>query len=255
MKKSILFIGEPQGFVYQAIEKNLQETGFTVIRVDDELDEIEDHRFDAQMLLYYPSKEENIPIITDYLTDLCKDEKKTLCVVGDIANIEQAQKAKNANRIHSVYPRPLDIKKFVNEMRQLAGVHDEYKRMKTILIIDDDPDFLSIMNKWLKSIYKADCVRSGVEALLYLNNMRPDLILLDYGMPEMDGYQVMNAVRGNPLTCRIPIIFLTGKNDRDSVMRILKHRPDGYLLKSMKKEELLDTLERFFADTILGGDH
>ena len=81
--------------------------------------------------------------------------------------------------------------------------------------------------------------------------MRPDLILLDYEMPEFDGYQVMDMIRKNPLTALVPIIFLTGKNEKESVLRIIKRKPDGYLLKSMKKEELMDALERFFADSIL----
>ncbi len=74
----------------------------------------------------------------------------------------------------------------------------------------------------------------------------PDLILLDYEMPDLDGYDVMQWLHGTPQTANIPIIFLTGVNDRESVMRIVKHKPDGYLLKSSRKSELLDALERFF---------
>ena len=95
-------------------------------------------------------------------------------------------------------------------------------------------------------------VRSGLEALQQLARGHFDLILLDYEMPEMDGYEVMGRIRQNPEMSNIPIIFLTGLNDRENVMRIIKHRPDGYILKSMKKPELLDTLERFFAESILG---
>ncbi|MBR1552419.1 MAG: hypothetical protein IJ631_00230 [Schwartzia sp.] len=51
---------------------------------------------------------------------------------------------------------------------------------------------------------------------------------------------------GNRETADIPIIFLTGDNDRESVMRIVKHKPDGCLLKTSRKSELLDVLERFF---------
>jgi response regulator RpfG family c-di-GMP phosphodiesterase len=63
---------------------------------------------------------------------------------------------------------------------------------------------------------------------------------------------VRERIQKNPVTARIPIIFLTGINDRESVMRIIKQRPDGYILKSTKKAELLDTLANFFYERSMG---
>ena len=62
----------------------------------------------------------------------------------------------------------------------------------------------------------------------------------------MNGRKVMERIRSNPRNEHIPIIFLTGKNDRECVVQILEKKPDGYLLKSMPKEALLDSLDRFF---------
>ncbi|MBO6293688.1 MAG: response regulator transcription factor [Selenomonas sp.] len=72
-------------------------------------------------------------------------------------------------------------------------------------------------------------------------------------MPDLDGYDVMRLLHGTPQTSEIPIIFLTGVDDRDSVMRVVNLKPDGYLLKSMRKSELLDALNRFFVRNILDG--
>ena len=69
-------------------------------------------------------------------------------------------------------------------------------------------------------------------------------------MPDLDGYDVMQWLHATPQTADIPIIFLTGVNDRESVMRIVQHRPDGYLLKTCRKSELLDALNRFFVMSI-----
>jgi len=63
----------------------------------------------------------------------------------------------------------------------------------------------------------------------------------------MNGEKVMQKIRSNPVNERIPIIFLTGMNDKDRVVKILEQRPDGYLLKSIPHEELLDALQKFFA--------
>jgi CheY-like chemotaxis protein len=104
----------------------------------------------------------------------------------------------------------------------------------------------------LKEIFKEQ--GREIEAVRYLkNNTPPDLILLDYEMPDLDGYDVMRLLHGTPQTSEIPIIFLTGVDDRDSVMRVVNLKPDGYLLKSMRKSELLDALNRFFVRNILDG--
>ena len=60
----------------------------------------------------------------------------------------------------------------------------------------------------------------------------------------------MGKLRDDPETQMIPIIFLTGKNDRDHVFSILHYKPDGYLLKSLSKEALIDSIDRFFAESL-----
>jgi DNA-binding NarL/FixJ family response regulator len=69
-------------------------------------------------------------------------------------------------------------------------------------------------------------------------------------MPEMDGHELMGYLRSDPGTQMVPIIFLTGKNDRDHVFSILHYKPDGYLLKSLSKESLIDSVDRFFSESL-----
>ena len=59
-----------------------------------------------------------------------------------------------------------------------------------------------------------------------------------------------SAARKDPEIQMIPIIFLTGKNDRDHVFRILQYKPDGYLLKTLSKEALIDSIDRFFSESL-----
>ena len=81
---------------------------------------------------------------------------------------------------------------------------------------------------------------------MYIADNKPDLILLDYEMPVTSGPQVLEMIRSETKTDTIPVIFLTGKGDRESVVKVLALQPDGYLLKSTDKATLLKSLEDFF---------
>ena len=252
MKNSILFIEGTDGFIPKAIEKKLTDADFDIICIPDQLDIISEHQREAQMLLYYlPPSVEQSGRVLQYLAELCRNEHKTLTLAGEPFQITKAKESEDSGQVSAFFQRPIDIDALVENMQKLSASHDEFTRPKSILVIDDDHDFLQVISKWLTPEYKVVTMRSGEEALAYLERVRPDLILLDYEMPELDGYQVLDHVRRNPLTSRVPIIFLTGQNDKNSVMRILQRKPDGYLLKSTCKDELLDTLNRFFADSIL----
>jgi CheY-like chemotaxis protein len=173
-------------------------------------------------------------------------------IVDNAAAREQVMKMKSAQRAAHIYTRPLNMNDVVDDLIELSTAYEEFRRMKTLLVVDDDEDFFMIMKQWLKKDYHIVGVHSGIEAVRYLkNNTPPDLILLDYEMPDLDGYDVMRLLHGTPQTSEIPIIFLTGVDDRDSVMRVVNLKPDGYLLKSMRKSELLDALNRFFVRNIL----
>ena len=88
--------------------------------------------------------------------------------------------------------------------------------MSRILLIDDDEDMLAITERWLKKAgYETDTASSGKAALEYLDENTPDLILLDYAMPEMDGPAVLKAVRSDPGLDGIKILYRSGMDDGD----------------------------------------
>ncbi len=251
MQRNIIYIESTQHLINQAIENKLQEAGFAVHTVSPDIDAVNRRRHDADILLYYPENgDAGTGLLMQYLSDLCRDEYKSLCLIGDNAFITRIREAER-KWIAYTYIRPIDMNVITTDMTALSGLYDDFRRQKTLLIVDDDSDFLTIMTRWLKNSYHIVGLTSGEEALEYLAQEHPDLILLDYDMPDMDGYEVMARIRRSPLLARIPLIFLTGINDRESVMRIIRHKPDGYMLKSMKKLEILDTLQRFFAESIL----
>ena len=82
---------------------------------------------------------------------------------------------------------------------------------KTILVIDDTPSNLSLINHLLRDQYRVKLANSGARGLELAFDCRPDLVLLDIMMPEMDGYEVIRQLKANPLTAHLPVIFLTAK--------------------------------------------
>ncbi len=87
---------------------------------------------------------------------------------------------------------------------------------KTILLVDDAPDNLVLMNDLLKDLYKIKIANSGEKALRIAQAGAPDLILLDIMMPEMDGYEVCRRLKVNEATRHVPVIFLTAKADAEA---------------------------------------
>lgn len=251
-KRNVVYIGQEQHIVTQAVENRLSEAGFNVVAIPSDIDAINKSRNSTDTFLcYLDYTSPKTEIVMHYLADLCRDEHKSMCLIVDNATRTQVKKMESAQWAAHIYVRPLDMNDIAEDLAELSDAHDEFRRKKSILVVDDDSDFLMIMNYWMKNHYNIVGVNSGVEAVTYLQHHEaPDLILLDYEMPDLDGYDVMQWLHGTPQTRDIPIIFLTGVSDRESVMRIVKHKPDGYLLKTSRKSELLDALERFFVMNI-----
>ena len=118
--------------------------------------------------------------------------------------------------------------------------------MKHILIVDDNKTNLIMARQELKEEYEVTPVISGEQALQFLEKRIPDLILLDINMPVMDGKETLTRIKENPVWSNIPVIFLTAKDDKESVMKVVSLKPEKYLLKSMSKEKLTGAIDDFF---------
>lgn len=255
--RSVLFIHTHRGIVTTGIEVNLKENGYSVISIPDEPDIIIGYRFKADIIIYYPHTDDSshIGLTMNLLGEICQDDSKILCLTGEVSDLEHAMSSTGAHRVCRTYPRPVNISNFIKDMDYFSDLIDEYHRKKTLYIVDDDPDYLSVINNWLSGDYNVSCFHSGKEIIDGLSAATPDLILLDYEMPDMNGYELMQHIRTKDDTKKIPIIFLTGKNDRDLVFKVLKYKPDGYLLKTSQKEALSDAIHRFFAESLFSKAH
>ncbi len=102
-----------------------------------------------------------------------------------------------------------------------------------ILIVDDTPTNIRVLAEALRADYRVKVATGGKTALELANKpeTRPDLILLDVMMPEMDGYEVCRRLKQNPVTQNIPVIFVTAKNDVTDEERGLRLGAMDYIAK------------------------
>lgn len=121
------------------------------------------------------------------------------------------------------------------------------KERKKILVVDDSDFMRARIVKLLTGNYKVSEASSSISAIQSLTVNRPDLIVLDYEMPVCDGRQALEMIRSEKETADIPVIFLTGRGDRESVRNVMALKPEGYLLKTMPDEEIKKCIDSFFA--------
>jgi putative two-component system response regulator len=113
---------------------------------------------------------------------------------------------------------------------------------KHILVIDDMLTNLKIVENFLKPYYKVSLVKSGEQALKFLDKCKPDLILLDIQMPDMDGFETIKRVKDNPENREIPVLFLTSQEDIDSRMKGFQLGATDFILKPFMPELVLKVI-------------
>ena len=258
MNKKLLLISEGNTFMVNAIDKNLVESGYEPIHLAPRMNQINEHSNEADLIIFYLGNlDDEYTKALVFLKDICMQEDKQIILVGNEVDIKEVEEYIPESVVTATFARPFDIKKLVSEVDFIMQTNDSEKK-KTILLVDDDPTFLKMIKGWLSERYRVTIVTSGAQALMYIADNRPDLILLDYDMPVTSGPQVLEMIRSETKVDNIPVIFLTGKGDRESVMKVVALKPDGYLLKSMERHKLVAAIDEFFEKRrlqILTGAH
>ena len=117
-----------------------------------------------------------------------------------------------------------------------------------ILIVEDEESLLKLESILLTSKgYDVRGVSNGQEALEAIEEEKPDLVLLDIMLPEIDGFEVCQRIKENPKTRDIPVIMLTAKKSREDMARGEKVGADWYITKPFKSVMVIETIQRFLA--------
>lgn len=133
-----------------------------------------------------------------------------------------------------------------NAMSEIKRYLNGEMRKKKILVVDDSDFMRQNLLNLLGKDYEMIESDSSIAAIKSITVNRPDLILLDYEMPVCDGRQTLEMIRSDKEIADIPVIFLTGRGDMESVKKVMSLKPKGYLLKTMPEEDIKKTIDAFF---------
>src|SRR5882757_176608 len=116
--------------------------------------------------------------------------------------------------------------------------------MKKILVIEDEPEMRRNITALLRyKAYEAIAAANGRLGVEMAGREKPDLILCDVMMPELDGYGVLRALQADSALASIPFIFLTAKGEKDDLRSGMNLGADDYLTKPVGNEELVQAIE------------
>lgn len=115
---------------------------------------------------------------------------------------------------------------------------------KTILVVDDEVSICMILENFLSKNYNVVSINDGLNALLYLDENIPDLIISDIQMPNMDGYEFLTHLRQRGFTKNTPVIMLSGKSESKERIKCYKLGAQDYLTKPFNPEELDELVKK-----------
>jgi response regulator RpfG family c-di-GMP phosphodiesterase len=146
------------------------------------------------------------------------------------------------------------ISKYEIESRLLKTVESvlsksKFKGDRLVMVVDDSKVVLRIVEKGLAEAgFRVITAENGKKALNLLDTIQPDLILIDIGMPDINGFDFCGAVHTNPDLSSIPIIAMSSKTDRGYMKRMMQNGASAYLCKPFNIDELVILVEKMLSD-------
>ena len=240
---NVLLVTDSKSFMISSLSKQLEEKKHNVIVSSSNPSEISKIKEELQMVLIYEEEQDTEGLI--YIKDKVNEEGISVCLIGDSNQIEEMKKVIPQQFIMKRFLRPINVKEVVEEVDKYLN-DDAVRLKKKILVVDDSGAMLRNVKGWLQDKYQVILANSGAMAIKYLTLNKPDLVLLDYEMPVVNGKQVLEMIRTETEFASVPVIFLTSKNDRESITQVMALKPEGYLLKTMKPDDIVKTIDDFF---------
>lgn len=243
---NILIFSENHGYLNISMEEQLKELRYNIINVGTSVNELNAVKDDITAILVYADadllkKQQSII----FLRDRAVEDDTPFFVVGDVNELAALRDLIPKQLLKKEFQRPIDVKEVVNEIDEYVKTYGNHTKKK-VLVVDDSGAMLRNVKGWLENRYQVILANSGAMAIKYLSTNRPDLVLLDYEMPVINGKQVLEMIRSESEFSNIPVMFLTSKNDKESIQQVLSLKPEGYILKTTKPEQIVQMIDEFF---------
>lgn len=248
MKNYIVFIGESNKVNNEMYQ--LFNWRFRVIYYNKTKDvPVEYLEEDSPMLIAVSMIGESIDYYELFENFRGKCPEIPVVTIGTKEELAPYERYFDSEQFHSVL-RPVTGKTIIDVCQAIIkgtayGVDGELKenRKKHILVVDDNAMVLRNIKGILEERYSVAVAPSGYHALVSAGKKLPDLVLLDYEMPEMNGKDVMQKFQLDEDLKEVPVVFLTSVDTREIVMELLSLKPAGYYLKPVDSELLLNRIE------------
>jgi len=244
--QKILVVSEVQSYLLVSLQAKLEEMDCKVINTHINPDVLSKIKEDIDLIFIFSDEEliKQHQGLT-YLKDKALEDDLPIFVTGDPQEITEIHKDIPLHMIQKEFPRPINVSEVAESVDSYLETFGKQNKKK-ILVVDDSGAMLRNVKGWLEDKYQVILANSGAMAIKYLSTNRPDLVLLDYEMPIVDGKQVLGMIRSEAEFADIPVIFLTSKGDKESVMQVMELKPEGYLLKTMPPEQIKSAVDNFF---------
>ena len=139
--------------------------------------------------------------------------------------------------------KPVHQDVLLNKISEVLDAEQLKRQKKQILVVDDEMESLFIIKSYLKDDYHVTALNSSKTAIDYLHKFVPDLIILDYNMPLFNGKVAFQIIRQIDKMKDVPILFLTGEQDKEVLVECAALLPAGVLLKSAGKEVIVQKIQ------------
>ena len=240
-------IGDEKGFMVHATIGALEKAEYNVVSVMPDVDAIYKLNETPDIwILYVEDLDEELQKVLTYCKDTVGGRGAFFYLIGNPEDLKEIQKHFPEALIKDTFERPVNNKDLIRELESVVSLGERGAMERSILVVDDDPTMVRMIKNLLSEKYKVYMANSGMNALTLLVKNQVDLILLDYEMPIVSGAQVLEMIRSEPATKNTPVIMLTAKDDKESVMRVLELKPEKYLLKSMPPNMWVKEIDDYF---------
>ncbi len=244
MSNNVQIIATAETFIVKGLLMRLKENGINAYFTSDKVEDIKIHQDGTNLFVYY--LDEVTPKTLIYLKDICLESHRYVMFIGNPVEYEEALKYLPESTVQEFFDRPLKMDAFLDSVKNYFTDEMMEARKKSILIIDDDVSYMRTIRSWLMDSYRVSMANSGIQAITWLAKNKADLILLDYEMPVTAGPKVLEMFRSDMSIKDIPVMFLTAKGDKASIVRVLALKPADYILKTIDKTTLHAKIDAFF---------
>ncbi len=243
----VVIISATDSFLAKSLLTKLESANVRPAFAHADIEEIKSYSEVMELVILFMSEELfDTPETLVYLKDTIQEKELGLILIGDAEQYDIIKKTIHEQEVTEFFERPLDIEKLMRSVNNYLDENTGEKRKKSVLIVDDDITYMRTVYEWLKGTYHVGMASNGVQAISYLAKNKADLVLLDYEMPIANGPQVLSMLKNDTETGQIPVMFLTGHGDKESVLSVIDLKPVDYLLKTIDRETLLEKLNVFF---------